>query len=82
MAKSRHSTTRVVPGGIVNPELNSTSAPLVRMGVGEGFPKVQGRCPACRMSTLFVGAGGYITCSWLSCPDPGAASDLLEGPKP
>jgi hypothetical protein len=27
--------------------------------------------------TLFVGSGGYITCSWVKCPDPGAVSDLL-----
>jgi hypothetical protein len=39
---------------------------------------VKGRCPACRMETLFLGAGGYVTCSFDVCPTPGAASDLLE----
>lgn len=28
------------------------------------------RCPACRNQTLFVGAGGHLTCSWLKCPNP------------
>ena len=27
-------------------------------------------CPACGNSTLFVGSGGHITCSWLKCPEP------------
>jgi hypothetical protein len=41
-------------------------------------PPVQGRCPACSRSTLILGVGGYVTCSHLDCPDPCAASDLLE----
>jgi hypothetical protein len=27
--------------------------------------------------TLFVGGGGYITCSLIGCPKPGAVSQLL-----
>lgn len=27
--------------------------------------------------TLFVGAGGYVTCSYISCPDPTKVADLL-----
>ncbi|MDH6116873.1 hypothetical protein ABH930_000292 [Kitasatospora sp. GAS204A] len=42
------------------------------------FPTVQGRCPACTRSTLILGAGGYVTCAHLECPDPTAASNLLE----
>jgi hypothetical protein len=42
------------------------------------FPDVQGRCPACRGESLFVGSGGYITCARRECPEPDAASTLLE----
>lgn len=41
-------------------------------------PDVQGRCPACGWTTLFLASGGYITCSRADCPDPDAASTLLE----
>ncbi|MCI3277596.1 hypothetical protein [Streptomyces cylindrosporus] len=40
---------------------------------------VQGRCPACRWRSLFVGDGGHITCSRLECPTPEAADQLLHG---
>lgn len=43
---------------------------------------VQGECPACHNPTLFLGAGGYVTCSLISCPDPEAASKLLDGKGP
>ena len=43
------------------------------------FGQVQGRCPACGYASLFLGAGGYVTCGSLSCPRPDAASVLLEG---
>jgi hypothetical protein len=42
------------------------------------YPRIRGRCPACHSETLFVGAGGYVTCMFLDCPNPGAASDWLE----
>jgi hypothetical protein len=45
-----------------------------------GFTRVQGRCPACRHSALFLGDGGYITCGNLQCTDPAAATDMLEQP--
>lgn len=48
------------------------------MPVADGFPKVQGRCPACGLSSLFLGNGGYVTCGNLSCPDPAAASSRIE----
>ena len=54
--------------------------PLVREGVGKHWPLVRGRCPACRLSSLFLAAGGYITCASLTCSNPGAASDLLAQP--
>jgi hypothetical protein len=39
---------------------------------------VQGRCPACSGSSLFLGDGGHVTCSRSDCPDPCAADDLLH----
>lgn len=45
-----------------------------------GFPRVQGNCPACGHAALFLGAGGYVTCSVGPCPEPDAATTLLEAP--
>lgn len=42
------------------------------------FPTVQGRCPACGWTSLFLGSGGYVTCARAECPQPDAASTLLE----
>jgi hypothetical protein len=39
---------------------------------------VQGRCPACGGGALFLGDGGYVTCPRIGCPEPDAASTLLE----
>lgn len=33
-------------------------------------PRVQGECPACNLTSLFLGEGGYVTCSNLECPMP------------
>jgi hypothetical protein len=41
--------------------------------------KVQGRCPFCGHDSLFLGSGGYITCSVRECPNPTAITDLLDG---
>jgi hypothetical protein len=54
-------------------DLPSSTAPAAA-----GHPLVQGRCPACRGSSLFLGSGGYLTCSRLDCPNPSAADDLLH----
>lgn len=40
--------------------------------------KVQGSCPMGCGPTLFLGKGGYVTCSWAECPEPDAASTILE----
>ena len=42
--------------------------------------KVAGQCPMGCGETLFLGSGGYITCSLIGCPHPAAASDLLHLP--
>lgn len=41
-------------------------------------PAVQGRCPACSRTSLILGLGGYVTCAHLECPDPAAASEVLD----
>ena len=43
------------------------------------MPVVKGKCPACGMASLFLAAGGYVTCASLSCKDPCAAGELLLG---
>jgi len=40
-------------------------------------PNVQGYCPACGADSLFLAAGGYVTCSIQECPEPDAATSLL-----
>lgn len=40
--------------------------------------KVQGECPNGCGETLFLGKGGYVTCSSLRCSDPGAATKMLQ----
>jgi hypothetical protein len=42
-----------------------------------GRPKVQGHCPACGRSSLFLGAGGRVTCAILTCPRPSAVDEIL-----
>lgn len=43
------------------------------------YQQVQGRCPACGWSSLFLGDGGHVTCSRLECPKPEGADQLLHG---
>lgn len=57
---------------------DETPTPTVREGLGTGYPQVKGRCPWCGSQSLFVGKGGYVTCSWIECRRPDAASNLLE----
>ena len=40
--------------------------------------RVVGVCPLGCGRTLFLGDGGYVTCSWVRCPNRAAASELLE----
>lgn len=39
---------------------------------------VAGYCPMGCGSTLFLGAGGRITCRHIDCPNPSAVDDLLD----
>lgn len=40
--------------------------------------KVQGYCPFCGGETLFLGSGGYVTCSTSDCQNPSGVSDILD----
>lgn len=44
-------------------------------------PKVQGFCPMGCGSTLFLGSGGYVTCSLIGCPNPTAMCDVMLMPE-
>jgi hypothetical protein len=56
--------------------------PIVAAGPGGGWPQVEGFCPACGSRSLFLGSGGYVTCSIIRCPNPSAVSDQLENREP
>lgn len=42
------------------------------------IPEVRGHCPMGCGETLFLGSGGYVTCGYLSCPNPSAVTVLLQ----
>ncbi|HEX5496354.1 MAG TPA: DUF6085 family protein, partial [Mycobacteriales bacterium] len=50
----------------------------IRHGLGTDFPFVAAYCPACGRYGLFLGAGGHVTCPQQDCPNPGAASEILD----
>jgi len=62
--------------------VSGSSAPLNGPQTGAQRLDVQGRCPACRGASLFLGSGGHVTCARLGCPNPCAADDLLHGGQP
>lgn len=41
---------------------------------------VVGYCPMGCGETLFLAAGGHVTCSMIGCPNPTAVDDLLGDP--
>ncbi|MFI1472064.1 hypothetical protein [Streptomyces wuyuanensis] len=52
--------------------------PVPQTAAATPMVDVQGSCPVCGKTSLFLGDGGYVTCSRLECPEPDAASTLLE----
>ena len=54
-----------------------TDQPASTAPLAAGLPLVQGRCPACGTKGLFLGDGGYITCSLRECPQPDAATEVI-----
>ena len=55
---------------------------VVQYGSMKGCARVEGRCPACGVRDLALGAGCRVTCANLNCPDPSAADDLLDPRQP
>jgi hypothetical protein len=57
---------------------------MMQAAFGRGTPKatpdrtIAGHCPMGCGTTLFVGAGGHITCSLIGCPRPTAVDELLH----
>ena len=42
--------------------------------------RINMRCPSCNGHAIFIGKGGYLTCSYVDCPEPDIAKKvaLLE----
>ncbi|MFF7946986.1 hypothetical protein [Streptomyces griseorubiginosus] len=59
-----------------------TDLPASTAPAAAAHPLVQGSCPACNGASLFLGSGGYVTCSRLDCPDPTAADEQLHRGRP
>lgn len=47
------------------------------MSADATHPKIVDRCPTCRNQSLFIGEGGYLTCSVIGCKNPGVG-DAIE----
>jgi hypothetical protein len=42
------------------------------------YQQIRGYCPACGGTSLFIAAGGHITCSRIDCTEPDAADRILD----
>lgn len=46
-------------------------------GTGEPYtrqqPRIADRCPTCGAQSLFIGSGGWLTCSVIGCKEPGVS---------
>lgn len=69
----RDAAIEILPPGPRTADIPVSTAPAAA-----AHPLVKGRCPACNGASLFLGAGGYVTCARLDCPGPTAADDLLH----
>lgn len=78
-----HFTEAGEPAAAVSPTLiKRARSALTSRRTRPYYPDVAGRCPSCGRASLFLGEGGYVTCSSLSCDVPDAASNLLDGVTP
>jgi hypothetical protein len=59
-------------------QLDSVLAAGDALAAAQLRARLPGYCPMGCGQHLFVGAGGFITCSWIDCPRPDAVSTLLE----
>lgn len=49
---------------------DDSQTPENRKDYNPNQPRINDKCPACGLRILFIGAGGWLTCSNLSCPEP------------
>lgn len=49
-----------------------------RPTMNETHERINTRCPSCGNTTMFVGSGGLLVCSWLKCKNPSALNDAHE----
>lgn len=51
-------------------------------GTGEPYtanqPKINDRCPSCGARSLFIGGGGWLTCSVIGCKEPGVSKAIID----
>ena len=40
--------------------------------------RINMRCPSCGGSFIFIGKGGYLTCSYVDCPEPSIAKKVAQ----
>jgi DNA-directed RNA polymerase subunit RPC12/RpoP len=40
--------------------------------------RIEDECPSCGHRTLFIGNGGWLTCSWIPCKAPGVGAVMQE----
>lgn len=41
-------------------------------------PRIVDRCPTCGSQSLFIGTGGYLTCSVIGCKEPGVGVAITK----
>lgn len=41
-------------------------------------PKIATPCPACHHTSLFIGSGGHLICSWLGCQEPSVEEEVQK----
>lgn len=83
LARNAQSSTPAPKVGRVQGVLNALAAqPVSTAPLAAGLPLVRGNCPACGRASLFLGAGGHVTCSIIDCPNPSAADEQLHGEQP
>ena len=40
--------------------------------------RISMRCPSCHGGFIFIGSGGYLTCSYVDCPEPDVAKKVEQ----
>ena len=57
------------------------SATCKGLGCPQGrwmMDKINMRCPSCTGKAIFIGTGGYLTCSHIDCPEPDVARKVKQ----